>query len=64
MWTDLFKKVLMWLDRSFLSVVGQIIFRSGWTFLKSVDMAGQIFLEAFLVKIELDAVVKHALEDI
>ena len=54
----------MWLDRSFLSVVGQIIFNSGCTFLKSVDIAGQIFLEAFLVKIELDAVVKHALEDI
>ena len=64
MWTDLFKKMLMWLNRSFLSVVGQIIFNSGCTFLKSVDIAGQIFLEAFPVKIELDAVVKHALEDI
>ena len=63
MWTDLFKISV--------DVTGQTIFKcgwtdnlGGWTFLKSVDMTEQIFLEAFPVKIELDAVVKHALEDI
>ena len=48
----------------FFIVVGQIFFKCGQIFLKSVDVAGQIFLEAFLVKIELDDVIKHALEDI
>ena len=53
-----------WTGSFFFIVVGQIFFKCGQIFLKSVDVAGQIFLEAFLVKIELDVVVKHALEDI